>query len=128
MAERGLGRAIQDLLRAQEQRVARLEKRLDVQTPQRRVTERRERLARLEFRLQQTGMSAIRSARQHFDVLRARFEGTNPDIPLARGYAIVTFEGRAVRDAASVPEGARIEAKVQRGLLKARVEEKELDG
>lgn len=128
MAERGLGRAIQDLLRGQEQRVARLEKRLDAQTPQRRLTERRERLARLEFRLEQTGTSAIHSARQRFDVLCARFEGTNPDIPLTRGYAIVTFEGRAVRDAASVPDGARIEARVQRGLLKARVEEKELDG
>jgi exodeoxyribonuclease VII large subunit len=127
-AERGLVRAIQDHLRDQEQRVARLEKRLDVQTPQRRLTERHERLARLEFRLQQTGTSAIRSARQHFDVLCARFEGTNPDIPLARGYAIVTFEGRAVRDASSVPDGARIEAKLGRGRLKARVEEKVLDG
>ncbi len=127
-AERGLLRAIGDQVRGQEQRVARLEKRLDAQTPQRRLTERRERLARLEFGLRQTGTSAIRAARQRFDVLCARFEGTNPDMPLARGYAIVTFDGRAVRDASSVPDGARIEAKVQRGRLKARVEEKILDG
>jgi len=65
---------------------------------------------------------------QRFDVLRARFEGADPEAPLSRGYAIVTFEGRAVRDASSVPDGAAIEAKVQRGRLHARVEKKVADG
>ena len=127
-ARDGLTRSLRDHIRNGEQKVALLEKRLDAATPQRRLTERRERLARLEFAFRQAGTAAVRNARQRFDLLRTRFEGINPEAPLSRGYAIVTFEGRAVRDASSVPDGARIDAKVQRGRLQARVEKKVLDG
>lgn len=127
-AARGLVRAALDHVRGQEQRVQRLEKRLDAHSPQRALTDRREKLARVEFLLQQHGTSIMRAAKQRFELLRTRFEGVNPELPLARGYAIVTYDGRAVRDASSVPDGARIDAKVQRGRLRARVEEKLRDG
>jgi len=115
-------------IRDREQLVARLEKRLDAATPQRRLTERCERLTRLEFAFRQAGTAAMRDARRRFELLHERFKAIDPEAPLLRGYAIVTFEGRAVRDASSVPDGARIVAKVQRGRLEARVEKKVLDG
>lgn len=127
-AESALLRSMRDGLRDRQQLVARLEKRVDAASPERDVAKRRERLMQLNFAFRQAGSGALRNARQRFDVLRARFEGANPEAPLSRGYAIVTFDGRAVRDASSVPDGALIEAKVQRGGLHARVEKKIADG
>jgi exonuclease VII large subunit len=57
-----------------------------------------------------------------------RLEGLNPHALLARGYAIVTLDGHALRDASSVAEGAIVEAQLQHGKLRARVEHRELDG
>lgn len=127
-ARLGLFRGAREIVRGRETTVSRLRHRLDAQNPQRRLSERREHLMRLGLRLQQSGASAVSSARQRFEVLRARFDGVNPEAPLARGYAIVTYEGRAVRSAAAVPEGALVEAKVQRGRLQARVEKALPDG
>lgn len=46
----------------------------------------------------------------------------DPLAPLARGYAIVSKGGRALRDAAEVRAGDAIEARLERGMLAARVE------
>ncbi len=121
-------RSMRDLIRDQERRIGQLEKRLTAATPQGRLTQRRERLAKLEFQFRQAGTTSIQSAARRFDLLRARFEGTNPETPLSRGFAIVMYGGKAVRDAAAVPAGAQIEARVQRGRLQARVEKKVADG
>ncbi|HEV2261419.1 MAG TPA: exodeoxyribonuclease VII large subunit [Candidatus Rubrimentiphilum sp.] len=127
-ARMGLLRAVRENVRERESGLARLRHRLDAQNPQRRLSERGEHLMRLGLRLQQSVALASKSAQQRFEVLRARFEGLNPEAPLARGYAIVTYDGRAVRDAAAVPGGALVEAKVQRGRLQARVEKTLPDG
>jgi exonuclease VII large subunit len=87
-----------------------------------------DRLMHARRRLVQVQPAALRAAQQRFELLRTRLAGANPELPLERGYAIVTLNGHAVRDAASVSEGAQIEAKVQRGKLVARVEGKDLNG
>jgi exodeoxyribonuclease VII large subunit len=127
-----------------------LERRLNAQTPHRRLGERVQRVTALASRLEaaaryyvpprreRTGRLMERLTRLQGTVLQAyrqtlartdtRLDDLNPHALLARGYAIVTVDGRAVRDAGAVPEGALIEAQVQRGKLLARVERRETGG
>lgn len=127
-----------------------LERRLEPQSPHARLTARSNRLSGLRARLDAAGRSATqarrvalsrvterlnglprRALRTHGDRLRRAVDliaALDPNGPLGRGYAIVTFDGHPVRDAAAVPAGARIVARVQRGKLLARVEGMEQDG
>jgi exodeoxyribonuclease VII large subunit len=66
--------------------------------------------------------------RRRFDEARLRLAGNDPEAILQKGYAIVTYDGAAVRDAATVPTGGFIRARVGRGTLGARVESIETDG
>lgn len=144
-----LERAMGGLLRDRERRLLNLERQLNAQTPQQRLAQRAQRVTALRSRLEvlarhavppneqrlrqlqgrlarvQTG--ALRAPLQRWELLKTRLESRDPEAPLERGYAIVTWNGHAVRDVAGVPEGATIEAKVQRGKLTARVERKDPD-
>jgi exodeoxyribonuclease VII large subunit len=68
---------------------------------------------------------------QHLLHLRARIDGlgktlaaVSPLATLERGYAIVTDDtGAIVRDAAAMPAGSRVDARVAHGSLVCRVEE-----
>ncbi len=53
---------------------------------------------------------------------QAALDRCDPLAPLARGYAIVTTNGAVVRDAAALHAGDPIEARLERGMLAARVE------
>jgi exonuclease VII large subunit len=123
---------------------------LDAQTPQQRLAERAKRLTVLRSRLDSTarfyikpridhlraldgrlerlGPVVLRPYRERLVRLEMRLDDLNPKTLLARGYAIVTYDGKAVLDATSVPPGALIEAQVQHGKLSARVEKNDLDG
>jgi exodeoxyribonuclease VII large subunit len=61
-------------------------------------------------------------------ILKARFEGNDPEALLKRGYAIVTAGGRLVRDPADAPPGTLVAAQLARGTLRARVERDGADG
>lgn len=145
-----LSSGIRDYLREHERALHALERRLNAQTPHRRVAERaqritalrsrleaaaryyapprRERLTRLSERLARLRGIVLQPYREVSARLDMRLDGLNPHALLARGYAIVSVDGHAVRDAASVPEGALIEAQLHRGKLVARVERKEAGG
>lgn len=145
-----LTRSIRDLLRERERSLHFLERAINAQTPQRRLAQRAEKITSLRSRLEvlarhalspnsdrvsqfqrrllQARQHALAPVKQRFALLSTKLDGVNPQAPLDRGYAIVTMNGRLVRDAANVPEGALIEAQLQRGKLGARVERKELDG
>jgi len=56
------------------------------------------------------------------ELARTRLAATDPDAPLARGYAIVLHDGRLVRRPDQVRPGDPIEARLQHGMLDARVE------
>lgn len=135
---------------ARRERLRDLERRLDAQTPQQRLAERAKRLTVLRSRLDSTarfyakprvdtlrmldgrlerlGPVALRPYRERLSRLETRLDDLNPSTLLARGYAIVTYGGKAVLDASAVPPGALIEAQVQHGKLSARVEKNDLDG
>lgn len=127
-----------------------LERRLQRNTPSEGLNRRRERLAQLRSRFEMlaragTRPAAERAARFAEALLRQRsvalrrpserlnlLTGTlgalNPERILERGYAIVTLNGKALRNASEVPAGAEIEAKLQHGKLRAKVEGSSADG
>ncbi len=145
-----LASVLREAIRERERGLHSLERRLNLQTPQRQLVQRAQRISGLRSRLEAASRyyaggrrEAIarvseRLARVRGTVLRpygellarygARLDGLDPRTLLARGYAIVTMEGRPVRNAAGVPDGAHIEAQLHHGKLHARVERKDLDG
>lgn len=145
-----LQRSVKEVLRDSESAVHRLERSLNAQTPHRRLAQRGERLIALRTKLDAAASRALLSQRQRaaqlqrslihmrpnalastqhrFQMLAAKLDASNPQSPLERGYAIVTLDGHLVRDASVVPEGSIVEAQVQHGKLRARVERGGLDG
>lgn len=121
-------------------RVARLER----LSPQRMVADVRARLARGSGRLDTVAaqllagkgrasgetratlervVTALRTNVTHrLERAEADLDRFDPLAPLSRGYAIVTKDGVAVRDAAAIRPGDAIEARLERGMLAARVE------
>ena len=114
-------------LQARAQSISRLASRLDALRSHS-LTRYRQRADRATRALEAAPARAVGSLEQRWKLLHYRLEGMDPRGPLMRGYAIVTFDGRAVRDASNVPDGAVVEAQLQRGRLRARVEGKESDG
>ncbi|MEO6835131.1 MAG: exodeoxyribonuclease VII large subunit, partial [Candidatus Tumulicola sp.] len=122
------------------QRVARLER----WNPQRMVAEVRSRLARGSGRLdteaarlisrnvrasgekraalERSVTALLTNVSRRLERAEAGLDRFDPLAPLSRGYAIVTKGGVAVRDAAGIRTGDAIEARLERGMLGARVE------
>lgn len=144
-----LSNTVRDFVRERERNLHALERRLGAQTPQRQMLQRAQRISALRTRFETAARyfaapkreGASRLAERlnrlrsivlrpyaerlaHFDT---RLGGLDPRKLLARGYAIVTVDGRAVRNAADVPDGALVEAQLEHGKLHARVERKELE-
>lgn len=125
-------------------RVNALARRLIAQNPSNRVQRRVTQLTALQSSLRNWGPRAlpqwhreleIRSDRfaraseryfskrtQALELLQGSLNSIDPLKPLERGYAIVTKNGRALRDAREASAGEEIEAKLFVGSLTARVE------
>lgn len=144
------GRSARTIVQDRRQRAMALEARLDKQTPVMRIVTRSQRLAAasselgslakhlLAPRRDRLAATAERFARvrgRALNDLRSRLalssntlNAADPRAPLARGYAIVTANGRALRDVAKVSTGELVHAQLQHGTLAARVERTNLDG
>ena len=81
------------------------------------------RLDRLNDRLQGAPRLLLERRRAALDHTAARLNALSPLATLARGYAIVRAGGEAVREAASVSAGDRLEIELAAGGLGARVED-----
>lgn len=125
-------------------RLEMLTRRLDRLDPLRRLGEHRATLGVLAYRLSRLDVAGKRRLRR--DALSTRLiealprlierkharatlasralRVSDPMALLARGYAIVEYRGHVVRDAAAVPLGERIEARLAHGTLEARVEDR----
>lgn len=99
-----------------------LEKRLAVQTPVARLSARQRRLAELQMRLRTAGPAFIAARLNRVERMNLKLAALDPQAPLQRGYAMLFHDGLLVRDASAVPDGDRVEARVQHGALIARVE------
>lgn len=145
-----LGNAAAAGVRARERRVRALDLALDAHDPSRRLAERARRLQAANLRLDSAARASVERIRrttaeaaarlepaargvglrsaQTLALAHAHLDGKNPEAILQRGYAIVTYRGSALTDPASVAEGERVEARLARGTLFARVEKKDTDG
>ena len=123
-AARGRSR---ELMRRKHDTLAALERQLNRFDPKSRLAEREKAIALARIRLQNAADRLVRSAAEKLGIVVAELRGKDPEAILQQGYAIVRYQGRAVRDAETIPEGALVSAKVARGTLHARVERKERD-
>ena len=83
----------------------------------------RARLRRTGERLRAAPSLLLERRRASLDRSGARLQALSPRATLARGYAIVRSRGAVVREAGTVPLGARVEVELERGALGARVED-----
>jgi exodeoxyribonuclease VII large subunit len=110
------------ILRGQGDRLARLEARLRRQSVEARMAENRRQLGVLDLRLRAARETAARRREARLEGLGARLDALNPLRVLERGYALVYGpDGRLVRSADEVGEGAQIVARLADGRLRATV-------
>ena len=83
----------------------------------------REKLSRLAVRLRSAPALLFGRRRAGLDHLGARLPALSPLATLARGYAIVRAGGAALRDAAAVTPGDRLDVELASRLVGARVED-----
>lgn len=144
------GHAARTIVHERRQRVMALGSRLDKKNPLMRVVARsqrlgavradlgslakhllagrRERLAGAAERLARVRSRALGDARGRLALASNTLNAADPRAPLARGYAIVSANGRTLRDVADVRAGDLLHAQLQHGTLAARVERTNLDG
>lgn len=118
---------LRDAVRRRRDTVGALERRLDRYDPKSRLAEREKTLALARVRLANAAGLRVRRASERLALVLTELRGKDPEAILQQGYAIVRYDGRAVRDPDAVPDGAMVSAKVARGTLHARVERKERD-
>ncbi len=93
------------------------------------VVSRREVLGRLRAVLDGAPQRALTARSQRAEQLVARLRAVAPQATLERGYAIVIDErGHAVRDAAAITAGEKVDLRLARGGAGARIEEVRTDG
>jgi exodeoxyribonuclease VII large subunit len=93
------------------------------------VVSRREALGRLRGVLDGAPQRALAVRAERAEQLVARLRAVAPQATLERGYAIVIDErGLAVRDAAAIAAGDRVDLRLARGGAGARIEEVRADG
>ena len=108
-------------------RLGALEKRLARLDPSLRLAERGRLIAVARAGLERVIERRFNETWSRLRLIVTEMAGKDPEAILQAGYAIVRYEGRSVRDAQSVPDGAEVSAKLARGTLVARVERKEAD-
>ena len=87
------------------------------------------RLERAAHRLQLVGRDLqpllerrLQAETHRLALLGQRVEALNPDRLLRRGYSITLHEGRVVRDPQQLSAGDMIETRLEKGILKSRIE------
>jgi exodeoxyribonuclease VII large subunit len=99
-----------------------LERRLEQRSPAARVAQWQVGLVRANTRLAAWSLHGLNGYARRVELARAALDGEDPTRPLSRGYAIVTKNGVAIREAATLTSGDVVTARVSRGTFDARVE------
>ena len=95
-------------------RVDMLARRIEAAT-QRRIATALMSLDGIQNKLQTAVNRQLTDARHRLQLIEQRVEAVNPERLLQRGYSITTYNGRAVRNATELPEGAVVETRVEKG-------------
>ncbi|HNC98902.1 MAG TPA: exodeoxyribonuclease VII large subunit, partial [Myxococcota bacterium] len=99
--------------------------RVQPRPPTDRIRAGRQRAENLQLRLQRAMVALLRGRRDHLGAQAGRLSAMSPLQVLERGYALALRDGRALRSAAEVEVGERLELRLHRGRLGVRVEERE---
>lgn len=121
-ARRDLQRAGERVVSRRRELLVSLAASLDRRSPGQWIAQRRERLLKLDGRIAATALRTTTDLRLTLERAGARLDRLDPLAPLARGYAIVTKDGKAVRDAANLRKGDALETRFERGRATAIVE------
>ncbi|MBV8343998.1 MAG: exodeoxyribonuclease VII large subunit [Candidatus Eremiobacteraeota bacterium] len=121
-ADQRLRRAIDRRLSQLRERLLQLQNRIERRNPRHRVAERGARLTATLVKLDASRDRVVSKRTNALALARSRLLSANPEGPLERGYAIVTYAGRTLRNAAEVSVGDTIEARLFHGRLAANVE------
>ena len=123
--ERRLREALARGLRQREERLRALSVRPVLTRPAVFLEKPARRLEQAEKSLSRGAEEGLRRAGSELASLAARLELLSPLQTLNRGYAVVSAEGRAVRDAAQLKTGQTVDIRLARGSARARVEHTE---
>ncbi|MBV8531734.1 MAG: exodeoxyribonuclease VII large subunit [Candidatus Eremiobacteraeota bacterium] len=104
------------------ERTRTFERRLDQLSPAARVAAWRLGLVRADAALLRSFERISQSCLRRLARAQGALDGEDPTRPLERGYAIVTKDGVAVHDVASLARGDAVTARLRRGTFAARVE------
>jgi len=115
-------------VRVRRERLLSLGDRLGRFDPRVALANRGRRLGEGQARLERAVRERLAKAELRLRTATATLGGNDPEAILQKGYAIVTHDGRIVREPDDVPIGASIDARVAHGTLSARVEAKERRG
>ena len=88
----------------------------------RRIVTAETQLDTLQHTIETSAKRRLDTEHHRLELHAQRVEAENPDRLLRRGYSITTYNGKAVRDAAQLPNGALVETHVEKGKFKSRVE------
>jgi exodeoxyribonuclease VII large subunit len=121
--EQRMCRALQHLLKTRVAELSERESRLWKASPLARVRDAAARHAALLLRLRAAGLEYVRRARERLLPLVRTLNAVSPLATLERGYAIVSAENGAIlRNAADAAPGMVIEARLAKGVIRAKVE------
>ncbi len=104
------------------QRLLQLGTRIAGQDPRHRLAARRTQLTALHSKIDLLYERFFSNGGNALALAEERLRSLDPQGPLERGYAIVTFKGQALRDVREVAVGEQIDARLFHGMLSARVE------
>jgi len=121
-ARDALGRCVGRTLERDAQRLARAGERLRA-APRRALERERLRVERAHERLQRAPALAVERKRAALETQAAKLALLSPQATLDRGYAIVRTDVGVLRDAHEAEPGERIDVRLAKGSLGARVEE-----
>ncbi|MEO6079992.1 MAG: exodeoxyribonuclease VII large subunit [Steroidobacteraceae bacterium] len=117
-----LGASVERQLVRARQRCNELIARLQRAHPGNRLRQQAQRLDELDMRLRRAWESSLTRATQRLLLAQRGLDAISPLATIERGFAIVTRpDGSVVQDAAQVKKGDRIEARVARGTVLAKV-------
>ncbi len=116
-------RALRHMIGARRTRFTSHERRLWQASPLARVRGATVEHAALFARLRGVALESVRARRERLQLLERTLQAVSPLATLERGYAIVENErGEILRDAADVPAGTLIEARLAKGRIRAKVQ------
>ena len=83
------------------------------------VGDRKVDIEQLRQRIKPAIRQRITHENHRIDLLQQRLQALDPQLLLQRGYSITLYDGRSVRDPNTLPPGAEITTRLQKGTLKS---------